>query len=61
MKTPTIEEIASELLAACIEATSLFDNYPECSEAIGTYQVLNNAIHKAIAYNVNPLNYGAVV
>ena len=57
MKTPTIEEIASELLAACIEATSLFDNYPECSEAIGTYQVLNNAIHKAIANNVNTPEY----
>jgi hypothetical protein len=57
MKTPTIEEIASELLAACIEATSLFDNYPECYEAIGTYQVLNDAINKAIANNVKTPEY----
>lgn len=35
---------APELLAACIEATSLFDNYPQCYEAIGTLEVLNSAI-----------------
>jgi hypothetical protein len=38
---------APELLEACIEALSLFDNYPETWEAIGTYQVLLNAIKKA--------------
>ena len=40
---------APELLEACIEALSLFDNYPACWEAIGTYEVLNNAIAKAKA------------
>ena len=38
---------AAELREACIEALSLFDNYPACWEAIGTYEVLNNAITKA--------------
>ena len=38
---------APDLLEACIEALSLFDNYPQCYEAFGTYQVLNNAIKKA--------------
>jgi hypothetical protein len=38
---------APDLLEACIEALSLFDNYPETWEAIGTYQVLLNAIKKA--------------
>lgn len=38
---------APDLLEACIEALSLFDNYPECYEAIGTFEVLQNAISKA--------------
>lgn len=38
---------APELLEACIEALSLFDNYPETWEAIDTWQVLINAIKKA--------------
>jgi hypothetical protein len=38
---------APDLLAACIEATALFDNYPQAFESIGTYQVLQNAIAKA--------------
>ena len=38
---------APDLLEACIEATTLFDNYPECWEAVGTWQVLLNAIKKA--------------
>lgn len=38
---------APELLEACIEALSLFDNYPECWECIGTWQVLINAVKKA--------------
>lgn len=38
---------AEDLLAACIEATSLFDNYPELYEQIGTWQVLISAINKA--------------
>lgn len=40
-------EVNQALLEACIEATSLFDNYPQCFEAIGTYEVLNQAIAKA--------------
>ena len=38
---------APDLLEACIEALSLFDNYPETWEAIGTYQVLLKAVAKA--------------
>jgi hypothetical protein len=41
---------APDLLAACIEALSLFDNYPETHECIGTYQVLTAAINKATAH-----------
>jgi hypothetical protein len=41
---------APDLLAACIEALSLFDNYPETHECIGTYQVLTEAINKATAH-----------
>ena len=48
MKHITSEQINQELLEACLEATTLFDNYPECYEAIGTYQVLHNAISNAI-------------
>ncbi len=42
-----LHEVNQELVEACIEATSLFDNYPQCFEAIGTYEVLNQAILKA--------------
>jgi hypothetical protein len=42
-----LHEVNQALLDACIEATSLFDNYPQCFEAIGTYEVLNQAIAKA--------------
>ena len=38
---------APDLLEACREALSLFDNYPETWECVGTYQVLMNAIRKA--------------
>jgi len=38
---------APDLLAACIEALSLFDNHPECYEELGTLEVLQNAIAKA--------------
>ena len=38
----------SELLNALIEATSLFDNYPETHEAIGTHEVINEAIKQVI-------------
>lgn len=41
---------APELLAACVEALSLFDNYPEAYECIGTYEVLTAAIAKATAH-----------
>jgi len=39
---------APDLLAACIEATAIFDNYPQTQELVGTYQVLMSAIAKAI-------------
>ena len=38
---------APELLAACIEAMALFDNYPEIWECIGTHEVMTAAIAKA--------------
>lgn len=38
---------APELLEACIEAISLFDEYPELHEMKGTFEVLTNAIAKA--------------
>lgn len=41
-------DAAPDLLDACIEALSLFDNYPECYESIGTLEVLKQAINKAI-------------
>jgi hypothetical protein len=40
---------APDLLAACIEATAIFDNYPQTQELVGTYQVLMSAIAKATA------------
>jgi hypothetical protein len=38
---------APDLLAACIEAMALFDNYPEIWECIGTHEVMTAAIAKA--------------
>ncbi len=38
---------APDLLEACIEALNLFDNYPDCYEAIGTLELLQAAITKA--------------
>ena len=38
---------APDLLEACIEALNLFDNYPDCYEAIGTLELLKSAIAKA--------------
>ena len=43
--------VNQDLLDACIEALALFDNYPETHEAIGTYQVLNAAVARALALN----------
>ena len=43
------QSAAQQMLEALIEATSIFDNYPETLELIGTYEVINNAI--AIAQN----------
>lgn len=43
-----VQQINEELLAACIEASSLFDNYPETCECIGTYEILHNAINNAL-------------
>ena len=45
---PQLIAAAPDLLAACVEALSLFENYPQCYEAIGTLQVLQNAIAKAM-------------
>jgi len=42
------QDTQTQLLEACIEALSLFDNYPQCYEAIGTYEVLNAAIANAL-------------
>jgi hypothetical protein len=33
-----------QALEALIEASNLFDNYPELFECIGTYQVIHDAI-----------------
>jgi hypothetical protein len=38
---------APDLLAACLEALALFDNYPQINECIGTLEVLTAAIKKA--------------
>lgn len=38
---------APDLLAACIEALSLFDDYPECYESAGTLERLTTAIARA--------------
>jgi len=38
---------APDLLAACIEALSLFDDYPECYESAGTHERLTVAIARA--------------
>ena len=44
----TQQDIKTQLREACIEALSLFDNYPQCYESIGTYQVLQTAITNAL-------------
>jgi hypothetical protein len=46
MTTPAQQDTAQALYEACLEATALFDNYPECHECTGTYQVLWAAIAK---------------
>ena len=38
---------APDLLAACIEALSLFDDFPECYESAGTHERLTAAIARA--------------
>jgi hypothetical protein len=43
----TPQDIQKQLIEACIEALNLFDNYPQCYEAIGTFEVLNAAIANA--------------
>jgi hypothetical protein len=42
-----LHEVNKQLLEACHEAIALFDDYQQCFEAIGTYEVLNQAIDKA--------------
>jgi hypothetical protein len=51
-----LNSAAPELLEACIEALSLFDNHPELFENIGTYELLIRAIHKATGNNLSPFN-----
>ena len=38
------QKTAIQLFEALVEASSLFDNYPELFEMIGTYQVVTEAI-----------------
>jgi len=40
---------SQQALEALIEASNLFDNYPELFECIGTYQVIHNAINRLLA------------
>jgi hypothetical protein len=42
------EQINQQLFDACLEALALFNDYPECYQSIGTYQVLNMAINNAL-------------
>lgn len=35
-----------QALEALIEASNLFDNYPQLYECIGTYQVIQDAINR---------------
>jgi hypothetical protein len=42
------QKTAQQLLDALIEASALFDNYPELYKQIGTYQVVTEAIGKGI-------------
>jgi hypothetical protein len=41
-----LESVNTQLLEACIEALTLFDNHPECYEEMGTLEVLKAAIEK---------------
>jgi hypothetical protein len=41
-----LESVNTQLLEACIEALSLFDNHPECYQEMGTLEVLKAAITK---------------
>jgi hypothetical protein len=38
-----------QLRGACLEALSLFENYPECNEMVGTYQRLTKALESSIS------------
>lgn len=40
--------VKEQLLDACIEALSLYDDYPDCYNSIGTYEVLRDAIKRAM-------------
>jgi len=37
-----------QALEALIEASNLFENYPQLYEMMGTYQVIHNAINQLI-------------
>jgi hypothetical protein len=37
-----------QALEALIEASNLFENYPQLYEMMGTYQVIHNAINRLI-------------
>jgi hypothetical protein len=46
-KQSQLAKVNKELLEACLEATCLFNDYPQCYESIGTHQVLHIAINNA--------------
>ena len=47
-----LESVNTQLLEACIEALTLFDNHPECYEELGTLEVLQAAIAKGLGKEV---------
>ena len=47
-----LESVNTQLLEACIEALTLFDNHPECYEELGTLEVLQAAIAKGLGKEI---------
>ena len=47
-----LESVNTQVLEACIEALTLFDNHPECYEELGTLEVLQAAIAKGLGKEV---------
>jgi hypothetical protein len=42
------QPLNQQLFEACLEALSLFDDYPEAYKSIGTFQVLNQAVNRGL-------------